>query len=145
MKLNRIYSMNYLQNNEFYQLIKSKIANTYEFLSLNLLCYINSKINKYLSKLTNVYGLFLVGDYITDNILQYLSNICDLILCKCNNITDSGLVYLSNICSLCIINCNNITNSGLIYLSNVYLLYIINCKNMTNSELVYSINKKLII
>jgi hypothetical protein len=99
-KLNKKYSLEYIQDINFKNLIHSKIINSKLQLNLNL-----SGCNK-----------------IKDESLKHLGNLHTLNLSDCYEITDEGIKYLGKLNTLYLSYCEKITDAGLKYLCNLHTL-----------------------
>ena len=99
-KLNTPYSLKYVEDIYFKNVIDSKIKNSKLQLSLNLSC-----CNK-----------------ITDEGVKHLGNLHTLNLYCCRNITDEAIKMLGNLHTLNLSGCDKITDEGIRHLGNLHTL-----------------------
>ena len=131
--LNREYSLKYIHDSDFKNLINSKIKCSKSGLSLNL--SFSSITDKDLKDLDNLYKLDLTScNNITDEGIKYLGdrNINWLILGCSIKITDKGIKLLVNLHTLQICGCDNITDEGIQCLVNLHTLQLVYCDTITD-------------
>src|SRR3990167_7233138 len=83
----------------------------------------------------NLKFIDLTGSYITNDYLQYLSNIETVILNECRSVTGNGLQHLGSVQHLQLENCTQIVDRAISFLSNVRVLSIKGCNKITNEGL----------
>ena len=122
-KLNHEYSLKYLEDIDFKNLVNSRIKNSKSQLSLDLsYCY-----------------------EITDEGIKYLSHVHTLILNGCRKITDEGIKYLCNLHTLHLGYVDQITDEGIKHLSNLHTLDLTSCREITDEGIRKLVNVKNII
>jgi hypothetical protein len=143
-KLNKKYSLQYIQDINFKNLIHSKIINSKFQLSLNLSCrgVITDEGIKYLGNLHTLNLSYC--DEITDEEIKHFGNLHTLNLGICGKITNEGIKHLHNLHRLKLSYCNAITDEGIKHLYKLKILYLVNCEKITDKGLKHLCNVKVI-
>jgi hypothetical protein len=110
--LTKRYSIKYMQDVDFRNLIHSKIINSRLQISLNL-----------------------SDSYEVTNI-NALSKVHTLNLSSCYEITDTDLLSLGSVHTLNLSNCNKITEKGVEHLGNLHTLYLSYCNQITDNAIL---------
>jgi hypothetical protein len=144
-KLNKEYSLKYYFDNEFKNLIDSKITNSKFQLSLDL-SFCDGITDEGIKILGNLHALNLFGCYeITDEGIKYLGNLHTLNLRWCNKITDEGIKHLGNLHTLNLRHCYKITDKGIKMLGNIHTLNLTYCDLITDEGIKNLSNVKNLI